>query len=136
MSIKRKVVRDYYNPEIPRDTDNKVCVERSGFIPRSVLLAKMAVQGELNKVLSQYENDRLFGRSFDDSDLQVAISPLNIKDLNRTDLVKGIRARSMQISEFYQELSELEKSKLNLIRAVDDVKLSSSVSSGENSPES
>lgn len=136
MSIKRKVISDYYEPEIPRDTDSKICVERSGFIPRSVLLAKMAVQGELNKVISQYENDKLFGRSYDDSDLDVAISPLNIKDLNRTDLVKGIRARSMQISELYQELSELEKAKVNLMRSVDDVKLSASAPAAENSAES
>lgn len=131
----KTIVKDYYSPENPRPLDKTLMVERSGFIPRSVMLAKMAVQGELNKVINDFENNKLFGRSNDD-DLNKLISPLAIKDLNRTETVKAIRNRSYQISESFNALSKLEKERVNLMRKVDDVKLSSGNNIDDPSPSS
>lgn len=106
----RKIVKNYFEPEIPGpQLCRDVKVERSGFIPRSIMIAKMQVTGELNKLIVDYENDKLMNRSIDDTNTPVSI--LNIKDLSRTQMIKLARER---YSDFREKLSAYEKSQINL----------------------
>lgn len=110
----KKIVKDYYVfiPEIPQ-LSKKIAVERSGFVPRNVMIRKMVVAGEMNKLISDYENNQLLNRSNDDT--KRAMSILNIKDMSRTEMIKLARSR---YSDFQQNLSELERAKLNLISSI------------------
>ena len=110
----KKIVKDYYVfiPEIPQ-LSKKIAVERSGFVPRNVMIRKMVVAGEMNKLISDYENNQLLNRSNDDT--KRAMSILNIKDMSRTEMIKLARSR---YSEFQQNLSDLERAKLNLISSI------------------
>lgn len=106
----RKIVNNYFGPEVPRpQLCYDVKVERSGFIPRSVMIAKMQVTGELNKLINDYENDKLMNKNIDDTNMPVSI--LNIKDLSRTEMIKLARER---YSDFKDKLSAYEKSQINL----------------------
>ena len=107
----RKIVKNYFEPEVPhRQLCRDVKVERSGFIPRSVMIAKMQATGELNKLIIDYENDKLMNRKIDDTNTPVSI--LNIKDLSRTQMIKLARER---YSDFREQLSAYEKSQINLL---------------------
>lgn len=110
----KKIVKDYYVfiPEIPQ-LSKKIAVERSGFVPRNVMIRKMVVAGELNKLISDYENNQLLNRSNDDT--KRAMSILNIKDMSRTEMIKLARSR---YTDFQQNLSDLERAKLNLISSI------------------
>lgn len=110
----KKIVKDYYVfiPEIPQ-LSKKIAVERSGFVPRNVMIRKMVVAGEMNKLISDYENNQLLNRSNDDT--KRAMSILNIKDMSRTEMIKLARSR---YSDFQQNLSDLERAKLNLISSI------------------
>lgn len=106
----RKILKNYFEPEIPLpQLCSDVKVERSGFIPRSVMIAKMQATGELNKLIIDYENDKLMNNNIDDTNTPVSI--LNIKDLSRTQMIKLARER---YSDFKEKLTAYEKSQINL----------------------
>lgn len=105
----KKIVKNYFEPEIPSpQVCRDVKVELSGFIPRSVLIAKMQVSGEFNKIIVDYENNKLMN-NVDDTNRPVSI--LNIKDLSRTQMIKLARER---YSDFKEKLTAYEKSQINL----------------------
>ena len=124
----RKIIKNYFEPEIPScQLCRDVKVERSGFIPRSVMIAKMEVTGELNKLIIDYENNKLMNKIADDTNTPVSI--LNIKDLSRTQMIKLARER---YSDFREKLNSYEKSQINLFnklqgtRPLDDVSVDTS----------
>ena len=110
----RKIVKNYYEfiPEFSQYS-KKLKVERSGFVPRSVMIRKMVVAGEMNKLLSDYENNQLLNRSNDDT--KRAMSVLNIKDMSRSEMIKLARSR---YSDFKKELTNLERAKVDLVSAI------------------
>lgn len=116
-SLKRVIIKHDYisKPESQLCYDLKV--ERSGFIPRSILLQKMARQGEINKLMADYENNKLFGR--DNSDLEQIFPVLNIKGLNRSELVKAVRDRSILFNEKFKSLNNVQKADAQLAHQVD-----------------
>lgn len=122
--ISRRIIKPSYIPEYETQKCKDLKVERSGFIDRSTLIKKMAIQGELNKFLNDYENNKLYSRSNDD--LNKVIPVLNIKDMNRSDLIKAVRNRSLFIDDKYKELSELQKQQVSLMHNIDYHKLNSS----------
>lgn len=128
--ISRKIIKPTYSPEFEFQKCRDLKVERSGFIDRSTLIKKMAIQGELNKYLNDYENNKLNGRSNDD--LNKVIPVLNIKDMNRSDLIKAVRSRALFIDDKYKELSELQKQQASLMHNIDYNRLNSS---GNSSPD-
>lgn len=110
----KKIVKDYYEfiPEISQ-ISRKVKVERSGFVPRSIMIRKMEIAGEMNKLLSDYENNQLLNRSNDDT--KRAMSILNIKDMSRSEMIKLARSR---YTFFKNELTNLERAKVNLVSTI------------------
>lgn len=114
----RKIVKNYFEPEIPSaQLFSDLKVERSGFIPRSVLIAKMQTAGELNKLIIDYENDKLMNNNIDDTNTPVSI--LNIKDLSRSQMIKLARER---YSDFKDKLSNYEKAQINLFNKLQGTK--------------
>lgn len=105
----RSVVKNYFvrEPETQLFTNKKV--EVSGFIPRSVQIQKMFIQGELDKAMLDFENNKIVGRSNDD--LEKRIGLLNIKGLTRSELIK--RVRSMN-EELLSGFNDYEKKLISL----------------------
>ena len=110
----KKIVKNYYEfiPEIPQFS-KKLKVERSGFVPRNVMIRKMVVAGEMNKLISDYENNQLLNRSNDDT--KRAMSILNIKDMSRSEMIKLARSR---YSDFKKDLTNLERAKVDLVSSI------------------
>lgn len=118
MSFPKRIKTNYYEKSTDLQLFDKLLVERSGFIPRSVQIAKMQVQGELNKAISDFENNKLMGI---DDDLNKKIGLLNIKDMSRSDLIKAVKSRSFELDEFYKDkITSLEKAHANLISKSSD----------------
>lgn len=115
--IKRVIVKHDYTSKPDKQLCYDLKVERSGFIPRSILLQKMARQGEINKLMVDYENNKLFGR--DNSDLEQIFPVLNIKGLNRSELVKAVRDRSILFNEKFKSLNKVQIADAHLAHQVD-----------------
>lgn len=116
--ISRKILKPDYNNNF---CDCQLCkdikVERSGFIPRSIQIRKMAVAGELNKIMQDYENNRLLGST---DDLNVPLPILNIKGLDRVEVIKAVRNRGLRYSESLdKQLEPIQKRQAELETALD-----------------
>lgn len=117
----KKVVN--YKGEFETQLFRKVMVERSGFIPRSIQIQKMALQGELNKIINDFDNDRLNGRSTGD----VPLSILSQKNLTRSEMIRLARNRYEEIKGVYfNDLSNVEKQQALLLSKTDTIIESSS----------
>lgn len=91
----RKVLKNYYVRDTEKQLDYTEKVEISGFIPRSVQIQKMVVQGELDKAMVDFENNKLVGRNNDDLNQRIGL--LNIKGLTRSELIKRIRNTNYEL---------------------------------------
>lgn len=118
MAFPKRIKTNYFEISTEKQLFDKVLVEISGFIPRSVQIAKMQVQGELNKAISDFENNKLMGIQ---DDLSQKIGLLNIKDMSRSELIKAVKSRAFELDELYKDkVTALEKAHANLVTKSSD----------------
>lgn len=121
-----RIIRDYKKLRFKDDITTQFSyvekVEKTGFLPRNIVIKRMFVQGELNKLMSEYENSQLLND--DVKPFEVPISILNIKGLDRQDVINAVRTRA---NDFYhqqaEQFSDYQKRELELQEALDFYRL-------------